>query len=189
MFNLLYKGGTSLKIQLRSYQPNDLNSLVILANNPNIQANLNDSFPYPYTYQDAYNCLKLTNNTNLPIIELAIIYNQQFCGAISLTFGQDLYSHIGEIGYWIGQPYWNKGIATKALQMMIDNIFKNYDLKIIVARVFSNNLASKKVLTKNHFKHLITLNNYAFKRGNFLDVDLFELTIDQYQLSLKNNRI
>ena len=96
-----------MKIQLRPYILQDQNQLVLLANNPNVSANLNDQFPYPFTNQDALNCINKANQPNSRIIEFAITVDQIFCGAISFTFGHDIYSHCGEIGYWLGQPYWN----------------------------------------------------------------------------------
>lgn len=178
-----------MKIQLRPYILQDQNQLVLLANNPNVSANLNDQFPYPFTNQDALNCINKANQPNSRIIEFAITVDRIFCGAISFTFGHDIYSHCGEIGYWLGQPYWNLGIMNQAIKQMIEYIFTNYDTKIIVARVFSRNLASKKILVKNNFELLVSLKNYGYKRGEFLNIELYELTIEKYQLSLKNQSI
>lgn len=77
----------------------------------------------------------------------------------------------------------------QAIKQMIEYIFTNYDTKIIVARVFSRNLASKKILVKNNFELLVSLKNYGYKRGEFLNIELYELTIEKYQLSLKNQSI
>lgn len=65
--------------------------------------------------------------------------------------------------------------------MIIKYIFDNYDTKIIKAEIFSRNIGSRKVLLANNFEYLVTLKKHAYKRGEFLDLELFELTRDKYQ--------
>ena len=171
-----------MDLLLRPYQLSDQSALAALANNPQVSANLKDIFPYPYTPQDAQNYLNfITQNSNNNLIEYAIIVDGLFAGAISITFGEDIYSHLAEIGYWLGEPYWHQGIMKKAVKMIIKYIFDNYDTKIIKAEIFSRNIGSRKVLLANNFEYLVTLKKHAYKRGEFLDLELFELTRDKYQ--------
>ena len=158
-----------MDLRLRPYQLSDQSALAALANNPQVSANLKDIFPYPYTPQDAQNYLNfITQNSNNNLIEYAIIVDGLFAGAISITFGEDIYSHLAEIGYWLGEPYWHQGIMKKAVKMIIKYIFDNY-------------IGSRKVLLANNFEYLVTLKKHAYKRGEFLDLELFELTRDKYQ--------
>ena len=91
-----------MDLRLRPYQLSDQSALAALANNPQVSANLKDIFPYPYTPQDAQNYLNfITQNSNNNLIEYAIIVDGLFAGAISITFGEDIYSHLAEIGYWL----------------------------------------------------------------------------------------
>ena len=107
-----------MDLRLRPYQLSDQSALAALANNPQVSANLKDIFPYPYTPQDAQNYLNfITQNSNNNLIEYAIIVDGLFAGAISITFGEDIYSHLAEIGYWLGEPYWHQGIMKKAVKM------------------------------------------------------------------------
>lgn len=170
-----------MELRLRPYQLSDCYALVNMANDPQVSANLKDIFPYPYTLQDAQNYLGFITQNNHPnVIEYAIIIDEQFAGAISITFGQDIYSHIAEIGYWLGKPYWHQGIMTKVVKMIVKYIFDNYDIKIIKAEIFSRNIGSRKVLLANNFSSLVTLKNHAYKRGEFLDLEIFELTREKY---------
>lgn len=166
-----------MEIRLRPYLLSDEHALATMANNPKVSMNLKDIFPCPYTIQDAKNYLNYIIQNNHPnMIEYAITIDEQFAGAISITFGQDIFSHIAEIGYWLGEPYWHQGIMKKVVAIIVKYIFSNYDTKIIKAKIFSRNVSSKKVLQANNFKHLVTLNNHAYKHGEFLDLELYELT-------------
>ena len=170
-----------MDLRLRPYQLSDQSALATLANNQKVSANLKDIFPYPYTNEDAFNYLNFITQENPHILEFAIIVDEIFVGAISLTFGQDIYSHTAEIGYWLGEPYWHQGIMTKAVKLIVKYAFENYDLKIITAEIFARNKGSQKVLFKNNFQYLVTLKNHAFKRGEFLDLELYELTRENYE--------
>lgn len=169
-----------MDIRLRPYQLSDQLALATLANNAKVSANLKDIFPYPYTINDAANYLNFITQAKSNLLEYAIVVDGLFAGAISITFGQDIYSHCAEIGYWLGEPYWHQGIMKKAVRIIVKYIFENYDTKIIKAEIFSKNIGSKKVLLANHFSYLITLKNHAFKRGEFQDIELYELTRETY---------
>lgn len=169
-----------MEIRLRPYQLSDQFALALMANNAKVSANLKDIFPFPYTNEDAANYLNFIIQAKTNILEFAIVVDDIFAGAISVTFGQDIYSHTAEIGYWLGEPYWHQGIMKKAVKMMIEFIFENYDTKIITAEIFSRNIGSKKVLLANNFEYLATLKKRAYKRGELLDLELFELTREKY---------
>lgn len=168
-------------IRLRPYQLSDQSALATLANNPRVSAYLKDIFPYPYTAQDAANYLNFIMQNSSNIVEYVITVDDLFAGAISISFGKDIYSHTAEIGYWLGEPYWHKGIMKKAVKIIINFIFKNFDTKIITAEVLSCNRGSKKVLLANKFSHVATLKKRAYKRGEFLDLELFELTSETFR--------
>lgn len=178
-----------MQIRLRPYQENDAIQLMMMANNVNVSINLNDNFPYPYTLEDAKNHILLTKQTNIPVLEFAITVNDLVCGAISLSFGQDIYSHLGEIGYWLGEPYWHQGVMQKAMSIMLNYTFTNYDIQIIIARVFTRNKSSIRLLKKNHFNHVVTFKKYGYKNGEFLDIELYQLTKQDYWLSLQKECI
>ena len=99
------------KIKLRSLYDHDGSALASLANNKKIWDNVRDILPNPYTNKDAEEFINITKQEHTPMT-FAIEFQEQFCGVIGLTRQSDVYRKNAEIGYWIGEPFWNKGIAT-----------------------------------------------------------------------------
>ncbi len=98
-------------ITLRALRLSDAKRLAELANNEKISINLRDGFPHPYTLADAENFLSKFTNQD-PVTFFGIDYDNEYVGNISLVPGTDVYRKSAEIGYFIGEPYWNKGIVT-----------------------------------------------------------------------------
>ncbi|MCZ2222253.1 MAG: GNAT family N-acetyltransferase [Chitinophagales bacterium] len=139
------------KITLRVWEKEDAQTLAALANNKNIWDNVLDIFPSPYTVMDALRWINKESCT-LPITHFAIEYNQLLVGGIGITLQDDIYRCSVELGYFIGEPFWGKGIATEAIKTMISLIQQEYkDVTRIFARVLSNNKASMKALQKAGF--------------------------------------
>lgn len=137
-------------ILLRPWKKEDAMPLAQLANNKKIWDNLRDNIPFPYTISDAEkwigHCL-----TQKPVINFAIIYKSVLAGSIGCFLKPDVYRKSMEVGYFIGENFWNQGIATKALHILMDYIEKHFDVVRIYAEVFENNKASMAVLRKNGF--------------------------------------
>ncbi len=138
-------------ILLRRFRETDVARLAKLANNKNVSRNLRDAFPYPYTKKDAEKFIQTFINQK-PITVFAIDYQDEYVGNIGLMQGQDVYSKSAEIGYFIGEPYWNKGIATIAVNLICDYGFKRLDVVRIHTGIFECNTASQHVLEKCGFK-------------------------------------
>lgn len=170
-----------MKIELREYTLEDASALAILANNKNIAKYLRDTFPYPYQESDAIAfinyVLSLKSHQG---IELAIIIDRQFAGSIGITFEKDIYRYNAEIGYWLGEPFWNQGIMHEVLQMLIPYLFKEYSIHKLVAEVFSSNIASQKVLIKNGFILEATLVEHIYKEEQYQDIKLYSLLNPSY---------
>ena len=132
---------------LRKLTLKDKERLALLANNRKVSDNLRDYFPHPYTAQDAQDFIKLVKNEN-PTTTFAIEYRGQLCGIISLVRQTDVYRLTAEIGYWIGEPFWNKGIATQAVQLITRYGTSALGLARIHAGIFEYNKASMRVLEK-----------------------------------------
>jgi [ribosomal protein S5]-alanine N-acetyltransferase len=137
-------------IKLRPFRLSDGARLVELANNENIARNLRDGFPNPYNLQHAETFLRKFMDLDPPTF-FAIEYKGEHVGNISLLKGQDVYRKSAEVGYFIGEDYWNKGIATTALGLICDYGFKNLDIARIHTGVYEHNLASQRVLEKCGF--------------------------------------
>jgi len=138
-------------IELRSFKEADAVQIAALANNKNISQNLRDGFPHPYTLQDAENFLQKYIYQNTVSI-FAIEHNGVYVGNIGLVPGQDVYRRSAELGYFIGEPYWNKGIATLAVNLITDYGFNKLGLIRIYSGVFEYNASSQRVLEKCGFK-------------------------------------
>jgi len=151
-------------ITLRSIKEADLSQLVILANNKKISDNLSDMMPYPYTLDDGKAFLEL-HASQKKVIRKAIIYNGEFCGLIGVHPQQDIRRHTAELGYWIGEPFWNKGVATEAIKQILDIVWSETELIKIFASVFEHNKASAQVLIKNGFVYEGTFKKGLIKHG------------------------
>ena len=100
------------EIKIRQLVALDKSQLAKLANNNNISNNLRDYFPNPYDEEDAKSFIKMTIQQD-PTVSFGIEFRGEFCGVISLMLQDDMYRKSAEIGYWLGEPYWGKGITTK----------------------------------------------------------------------------
>jgi RimJ/RimL family protein N-acetyltransferase len=139
------------KIILRPLNDNDSAELAQLANNKKIWDNLRDLMPFPYTIDDAIFFINMGKEEN-PTMTFAIEFDGNLCGVIGLVAQKDVYRKTAEIGYWIGEPYWNKGIATVAVKLITEYGFVQLDYVRIHTGVFEYNIKSMKVLEKNGYK-------------------------------------
>jgi len=135
------------KIRLRNFTMDDVKGMMEIANNKKISANLSDGFPSPFTEESARKFIKETLDSER-ISRFAIEYDGKHVGNIGLHPGTDIYSKNAELGYFVGEEYWGMGIATEAIQQMIQFGFKEMDLIRIYAGVFEYNKASMRVLEK-----------------------------------------
>ncbi|HLN54163.1 MAG TPA: GNAT family protein [Lentimicrobium sp.] len=134
-------------IVLRYLTTDDIPVMARLANNKKIAMNLRDAFPYPYSLEDAWRFFNMVEKMN-PQTFFAIEYKGEYAGNISLMKGSDIYRNSAEIGYFIGEPFWNKGIMTKAVNLITEFGFNELGVVRIFTGVFSYNLASQRVLEK-----------------------------------------
>lgn len=138
-------------IKLRPWIESDLEPLVTLANNKLIYDQVRDQFPHPYTVDDGRYWLSVNVGVT-PVINFVIEVEGQFAGSIGMVPQTDVYRCNMEIGYWLGEPFWRKGIATKAVELIINLIWHQYPLVYrIYANTYEHNEASQQVLKRNNF--------------------------------------
>ena len=159
---------TERQISLRPLRNQDKHELTELANNKKVADNLKDAFPHPYNESHAEFFIELSSK-NQPSTNLAIEYEGRLCGVIGLVQQQDVYRRSAEIGYWIGEPYWNKGIATIAVRLMTDYGFNTLNLIRIHTGVFAYNVASIRVLEKNGYEKEGVFRKAITKNGKVWD--------------------
>ena len=157
-----------MKVVLREWKRSDAEALAEIANNKNIWDNVRDRLPYPYTETDAKEWIALVKKQKI-VTTFCIEAYGKLAGSIGFTLKDDVYKKTAEIGYFIGEAYWGKGIATEAVRQLIDYIQKNFDLVRIYAEVFDYNKASMRVLEKNGFYLECIRKKAAFKNNIILD--------------------
>lgn len=155
-------------VLLRQLQRNDASTLAELINNKKIWDNLRDYIPYPYAKSDGQSFIEATL-TQSPVTTFAIVFQNAFCGVIGLNPQKDIYRKSAEVGYWIGEPFWNKGIATISLQLITNYGFSTLKLERIFASTFSHNTASKAVIEKCGYKLEGIARNAVIKNDRILD--------------------
>lgn len=161
---------------IREWTLNDVESLVKHANNPRIAATMRDAFPSPYTSGDAHRFIDMaTGQTNG--LFLAIARGDEAVGGIGFHTLDDVKHRTAEIGYWLSETCWGRGIGTDAVRSIIPVAFGEYDLLRLQAGVFSNNPASMRVLEKCGFYREAVHRQAIIKRGEILDEVVFALLI------------
>lgn len=137
-------------VDLRPWQKQDAQALAAIANNRHIWNNTRDSLPSPYTVMDAMQWMTHVKDQQ-PLQNFAVLYNGAIAGSIGCVPQKDVYRKSIEIGYFIGEEYWGKGIATEAVAQLTAYLENSFDLLRIYAEVFAHNKASMRVLQKNGF--------------------------------------
>lgn len=167
------------KVRLRPWNDHDLVDLVRIANNPNIANQLRDAFPHPYTMDAAREWIAFNLRSDSPT-HFAIEMDGSLAGGIGYFPGRDIERISAEVGYWIGEEHWGRGLATEALLMLVDLIKERKQFARLFALPFASNLASRKVLEKAGFKCDAILRQSAIKSGQIVDQCLYSrlLTID-----------
>jgi RimJ/RimL family protein N-acetyltransferase len=160
---------------VRSWEWRDLHSIMRHANNRNVWINLRDQFPYPYSLGDARNWLENVVQRK-PETNFAIAVNSEAVGGIGFTMQSDVGYRSAEIGYWLGQEFWGRGIATEALIAVTAHAFSNHDLCRIYAYVFEWNHPSARVLEKAGYLFEGRLKRSVTKDGRTIDQLLYAAT-------------
>lgn len=157
-----------MDFKLRPWTPADIDSLVKYADNMKIASNMADVFPHPYTREKGMAFIEMANQSSPPNI-LAIEVNGEAAGGIGIHPQGDIYRKNAEMGYWLAETYWGKGIISKATVHMVDYGFEHWDITRIYARPFGRNIGSQKALEKAGFKLEARLEKTFFKNGEYQD--------------------
>lgn len=151
----------------RPWRPEDAPVLASLVNNRAIWRNVRDLLPHPYTLADAE--AFLAKQTDDPPVNFAILHEGDVAGGIGLTLGTDVYRRSAEIGYWVAQSHWGKGLATTAVRAVTAYAFTTFDLLRIQAGVYAWNPASRRVLEKAGYRLECVRQHGIFKDGQVTD--------------------
>ena len=153
---------------VRSWSLSDAPSLARYANDRAIWRNLKDRFPNPYTLSDARSFIAHCREED-PESAFAIAVDDQAIGAIGFEHRGDIWRRSVELGYWLAQSYWGRGITTGAVRAMTEWAFQTWKINRVWAGVFSWNPASARVLEKAGFVYEGRLRQSAVKDGELVD--------------------
>ncbi|MDB5225950.1 MAG: acetyltransferase [Bacteroidota bacterium] len=165
----------SESLKLRPWCEEDKQELQRIANNSNVTKYLRERFPHPYTKNDAERWVSL-NIMGLHETHFCIEYNGKPAGGIGIDIQNDIHKYTAEMGYWLGEEYWNKGIVTQCIQTVTPFFINKFQLKRIYATASVGNVASIKALERAGYTFEGTMKNYAHKDGVDLDGTLYAFT-------------
>ncbi len=157
-----------MNFTLEKWSLDDVPSLVKYANNFKIARFLRDGFPHPYEVTDAITFISRVIDDDPPKV-FAIKLNHEVIGAIGVSPQTDIYRRNAEMGYWLAEPFWGKGIMTEAVSRMVEYGFSTFDIDRIFAKPFGSNKASHRVLEKAGFRLEATFSKALIKNNRYED--------------------
>jgi len=163
-----------MDFRLRELRIDDAASIAKYANNRNVSKFLTDAFPYPYTIENGLGFITHTLN-NPDVLILVIEVNGEAAGCIGVHPQTDIHRRNAELGYWLAEKYWGKGIVSKAVAEIVKMAFDKFDIDRIFARPFDTNPASKRILEKAGFTLEAKFEKVLIKDGELLDELIYGL--------------
>ena len=155
--------------RLRQWRQDDCQRLAQLANNPNVSINLRDVFPYSYTLDDAKAWIARCEANHGGPTQFAIELEGQLVGGIGFEAQPGVYRICADIGYWVAEPYWGRGIATVAVIEASRRAFRDFAFERLQARVFAWNPASMRALEKAGYQLEGRMRRSVIKDGQIID--------------------
>ena len=165
--------------KIRKWELSDAADLAAAVSNKKIQDNLRDGLPYPYTEQDGadYISAMLSADEN-ETFAFAVTVDGKAIGSIGVFRQSNIHRQTGELGYYIAEAYWGKGIMTEAVKQICEYVFGSSDIIRIYAEPFACNIASCRVLEKAGFQYEGTLRRNAVKNGKVIDMKMYSMIKD-----------
>jgi len=157
---------------IRSWEAADASTMARHANNHAIWMNLRDRFPHPYTRNHAVSFIRRVQASQ-PETTFCIEVDGEPAGSIGFMLQQDVERVSAEIGYWLGEPFWGRGVCTEALKAMTGHAIASHGLTRLFALPFASNLASCRVLEKAGYVLEGHLRRSAIKDGQIRDQKLY----------------
>lgn len=165
-----------MKCRIRKYELSDAKDLAAALSNRKVQDNLRDGLPYPYTEQDGKEFISaMLSADESETFAFAITVDNMVIGSIGIFRQGNIHRQTAELGYYIAEEYWGKGIMTEAVKQICEYVFANSDIIRIYAEPFAYNIASCRVLEKAGFQYEGTLRNNAVKNGKVIDMKMYSL--------------
>ena len=161
---------------IREWKESDASSLASVLSNKKILENLRDGVPYPYTEQDALNYIQAMKNSDKnDVFVFAVVADDKVVGNVGADRQENVHRRTAELGYYLGEEYWGRGIMTEAVKKTCAYIFEHSDIIRIFAETYADNVGSCRVLEKAGFTCEGVLRKAAEKSGVIKDVKMYAL--------------
>ncbi len=163
-----------MEVRIRPWQIGDAPDLARAINNPKVLMNLRDGIPYPYAVADAEAFIRGMRAAEPDTVYAwAIDVDGRAAGSIAVFRQGNIHRRTAEMGYYVGEDHWGKGVATLAVRAACDWVFRHTDILRIFAEPFDQNGASCRVLEKAGFQLEGVLRKNAVKNGEVLDMKMY----------------
>lgn len=173
-----------MNVSIRKWRLSDADDLATALSNKRILDNLRDGLPYPYTNKDAKAYIKsILSSDPDKTFAYAIDIDGRAVGSIGAFRQENIHFRTAELGYYLAEEYWSKGIMTSVVKLLCEKLFSETDLLRIYAEPFSYNTGSRRVLEKAGFKLEGIMKNNAYKNGRVIDMALYSYTRDEIKMS------
>jgi [ribosomal protein S5]-alanine N-acetyltransferase len=162
---------------VRSYTLSDAESLAKYADNRKVWLNLRDGFPHPYSVDNAVDFITRATGAK-PETNFAICVDDKAVGGIGFLLHSDVERISAELGYWLGEPFWGKGVTSEAVKAVTLYAVQEHDLKRVYAVPYSGNSSSARVLEKAGYVLEGVMRKSAIKDGKIVDQLLYAYVTD-----------
>lgn len=165
-----------MQFTLEKWEERFIDDVARYGNNAKIAANLRDAFPFPYTREDAAGYVRMcAQNDESRQLCRAIVADGHAVGSVGVFCGSDVYRKSAELGYWLAEEYWGKGIMTEAAKQLCAVAFASFDIVRIEAEPFAYNQGSRRVLEKAGFTLEGVKRQSVFKNSAMQDSCVYAL--------------
>ena len=165
-----------MKCGIREWKESDASSLASVLSNKKVLDNMRDGVPYPYTEKDALDYIRAMNNSDKnDVFVFAVVADGKVVGNVGAGRQENVHRRTAELGYYLGEEYWGRGIMTEAVKQTCAYIFEHSDIIRIFAETYADNIGSCRVLEKAGFTCEGVLRKAAEKNGVIKDVKMYAL--------------
>jgi ribosomal-protein-alanine N-acetyltransferase len=163
-----------MNFELRKWEKFDTENFFKYSHNTKIAENMRD--PFPSTLDDCRKTVEsFSSNDETQQCCRAIVVNEEAAGCIALFIKDNVYCKSAEIAYWLGEPFWGRGIMSEAIKQLCRTAFEQYDIVRIFAEPYEHNIGSRKALEKAGFVLEGVIKKGVYKDGNFFDYCMYAL--------------
>lgn len=172
--------------EIRKWRLSDAGDLAAALSNPRVLNNLRDGLPYPYTERDAENYIRaMLSADESSTFAFAVTVEDRCIGSIGAFRQGNIHGRTAELGYYLAEEYWGRGLMTQAIGKLCRWVFAHTDILRIYAEPFSYNTGSCRALEKAGFQYEGLMKNNAVKNGKLLDMKLYALTRDETPFTVR----